>query len=356
MSKAIVFTDLHLHRHKDRFDRLEDCLRVLNWIFETAKEKEAKYIFFLGDLFHERSNIDILNYLETFEVFMHHMITDAQDIDLYLLVGNHDMYHKKKWRANSIKPLTAIPRCHIIESPTTTIIDGRRIDWLPHTDNPLESVTNFASEGKSLLFAHISIDGAFLNSVFGTRSDVIVEYDNEMIPVNSSLFTSWEHVYMGHYHGAQKIGDNMEYIGSPLQLSFGEAFQKKHILLLDLETLDVEYIENNFSPVHLMVTPEDIRDENYSLDGNFVRVIVNEHSVYEVIDLRKEIESKYNVLSLDFKVKDKKSEEEEEAEIEEAKSILFSEGKMLETYVQETGVPKGLDREHLLKVGEKCLT
>lgn len=359
MSKAIIFSDLHLHSHKDRIDRLEDCLDVLHWVFNKAKENNCKHIFFLGDLFHERSKIDVLNYLRTFEVFMKHMIEDAQDIDLYLLVGNHDMYHKTRWDVNSIKPLTAIPRCHIIDKPTTTIINNRRIDWMPHTENPIEELTKFEKEVdghlKSLMFAHISVDGAKLNLVYGTKSDVIVEYDNEMIPVNVDLFDSWDHTYMGHYHGAQNINDKVEYVGSPLQLSFGEAFENKHIILIDLETLNAEYIENDFSPQHFLIDPKDIKDENYKLDGNFVRVVVDDLSSNELVDLKKDVREKYKVASLDFKTKDKKNNDEEESVIEESRSILYTEGEMLEKYIEDKGVPDGLDHKHLLSVGQKCL-
>ncbi len=358
MSKAIIFSDLHLHSHKDRISRLEDCLEVLHWVFNKAKENGCKHIFFLGDLFHERSKIDVLNYLRTFEVFMKHMIEDAQGIDLYLLVGNHDMYHKTRWDVNSVKPLTAIPRVHIIDKPTTTIIDDRRIDWLPHTENPIEELTKFAKEvdghAKSLMFAHISVDGAKLNLVFGTKSDVIVEYDNEMVPVSAELFETWDHTYMGHYHGAQDVTDKVEYVGSPLQLSFGEAFERKHIILIDLDTLDTEYLENDFSPQHLIIEPKDIRDENYDLKGNFVRVVVDDLSSDQLVDLKKNIQDNHEVASLDFKTKDRKTEEEETV-IEEARAILYSEGEMLEKYVEDKGVPDGLDRTRLLAVGQQCL-
>src|SRR5690606_11013821 len=121
-----------------------------------------------------------------------------------------------------------------------------------------------------------------LNTLYGTKSDVIVEYDNDMMPVDSSIFDGWDMTLLGHYHGAQELNDGVEYVGSPLQLSFGEAFQTKHIIVLDLETLEKEYIENTFSPVHLIVTPEDIEHENYELKDNFVRLVTQDVSNIEI--------------------------------------------------------------------------
>ena len=85
MAKALIFSDLHIHAHKDRVDRLQDCIDTLNWVFEEAKKNDCKFIFFLGDLFHERARIDVKNYIKAFEVFMNHMLQDAIDRDVYLL-------------------------------------------------------------------------------------------------------------------------------------------------------------------------------------------------------------------------------------------------------------------------------
>lgn len=354
--KALIWADAHIHAHKDRVDRLHNCIDVLEWVFRTAAEHKVDYIFFLGDLFHERSKIDVLNYLKTFEVFMKHMIDDSADRDMYLLVGNHDMYHRERWDVNSVKPLTAIPRVHLIDKPTRLIFDGRKIDWMPHTDNPVRDLAKLkADQGGAgdLLLGHMAVNGATLNAYYGTRADVIVEYDNDMVPVDLSVFSDWSKVLLGHYHGAQKIG-NVEYVGSPLELTFGEAFQPKHLIILDLETMKQQYIVNDFSPKHLIVTPRDIENEAYNLNGNFIRVSVDNLSNKELIDLKRNITSTYKVLSLDTKAHEKKSDEDKTV-IESAKAILMNIQQMLETYIKERGVPDGLDEKRLLAAGKRCL-
>lgn len=357
MSKALIWSDLHIHNHKDRVDRLQDCIDVLNWIFEEAKKNDCEYIFFLGDLFHERAKIDVKNYLKTFEVFMNHMILDAADRDMYLLVGNHDMYHRERWDINSIKPLTAIPRVHIVDSPRRIKIGKTKIDWLPHTENPIVELEKLKEENKTkgdVLLAHISVHGAMLNTCYGTKADVIVEHDNDMVPVDASVFKDWKMTFLGHYHGAQNLNEKVEYIGSPLQLTFGEAFQDKHIVILDLDTLEKKYIKNEFSPKHLIITPKDITDENYKLEGNFIRVTVDNMSSKELVDLKRDIAKNHKILSLDTKVKEK-NKKEDSLVLEEAKTAMLNISDMLDTYIKEKGVPKGLDSKKLLEVGKKCL-
>jgi DNA repair exonuclease SbcCD nuclease subunit len=356
MSKALIFSDLHLHNHKDRVNRLPDCLATLEWVFKQAAEHGCDYIFFLGDLFHERAKIDVLNYLSTFEIFMEHMI--ETHMEMFLLVGNHDMYHKESWDVNSVKPLTGIPNISIIQCPLSIHLGGRKIDWLPHTEDPIKELDNLKKDGGAgdLLLGHIAINGAIANLFYGTKADVIVEYDNHMVTVDVELFDDWDMTILGHYHGGQKLTDKVEYVGSPLQLSFGEAFQQKHIIILDLETMVKEYIVNDFSPQHLIVSPQDIENNAYDLSGNFVRLAVDNLGNKDVADLQRKIATEYKPLSVDTKKRDTAKTEEEDTEaLENIQVSLGNIAEMMGNYVKDRDVVNDLDKDHLLEVGMKCL-
>lgn len=354
MSKALIFSDIHIHAHKDRVDRLDDCLKVLDWIFEVAAQKQVDYIFFLGDLFHERSKIDARNYLKTFDVFMKHMLNDSSTRTMYLLVGNHDMYHKESCDINSVKPLSAIPRISIIQTPTSLMFDGVKIDWLPYSENPVQAIKDFQSKAGDILLSHISVSGAQTNTFYGVKSDVMVEYDNEMVAVDASLFSPWKLSLFGHYHGAQKVSDTAEYVGSPLQLSYGEAFQQKHVIILDLQTLEKEYVVNDFSPKHYIISEQEAINDAYTIDSQFIRVAVDNIGKKDLIDLQRKL-SALNPLSLDFKQADKKLEDQDSSIIEEALSPMVDIKETLEKYIKEKGVPDGLDEKKLYQAGLECL-
>ena len=66
MPKALIFSDLHIHKHKDRIDRLNHCIVVLKWVFQQAKAHNCSYVFFLGDLF---SYADEEIWREVFDTF-----------------------------------------------------------------------------------------------------------------------------------------------------------------------------------------------------------------------------------------------------------------------------------------------
>lgn len=346
MAKALLISDLHIHNHKNKSDRLQDCLQVLKWAFEETLKNNCQYFLFLGDLFQERAKIDVLNYLRTYEVFAQYK--DAP-FEVYLLVGNHDMYHKELWGVNSVKPLTSFDNFHIVESPKTINIGNRNIDFLPFTDRPVEALKEL-KQGRdkkdlTLLLGHMAVHGAVLNTLYGTTADVVVEYDSGMSIIDKSVFDDWDMTILGHYHGAQNLSDNVEYLGSPLQLSFGEAFQEKHIAILDLDTLEKEYIINDFSPKHYILPKDSL--SLYSLDNAFVRVIIDKHlSVEDLADLKTSLVNK--VASLDFKMKEKK--EEDQVEIEEARSILFKQDEMLKAWIKASPPPDGVKEDKLLEI------
>lgn len=337
MDRYLLFSDLHIHDSSKRTERLNDCLKVLSWVFALAKEHKVDYIIFLGDLFHERHKIDVYTYQKTFEIL------SKTPVDFYLLLGNHDLWYKNKTDISSCKPFSAIPKVHIIARPTTLSIGSQKFDFLPYTDDPFSSIEALKESDAEILCAHIAIDGAKLNSTHSIYSDVIIEHDGEMTPVNTGLLGSWKRVFLGHYHAAQMLTDNIEYIGSPLQLSFGEAFDTKHVVLLDDHKT---YIKNEFSPQHVLTTQEEI--EKFPLKGNFVRLLVEDIGNIDLINLRKEVELKYSPASLEIKQIRKESEN---TFLEEAKAILYQEGEMLEKYLGQVDCG-GLDKDVLLKIGK----
>ena len=348
MSKLLIFSDVHIHPHKRSEDRLQDCLDALEWVFKTAEEQSIDHILFLGDLFHNRQRIEILTYHRAFNVFKKYL---NGKIKLWILLGNHDLWYRDKGDINSVAPLSALPGVTVIDREATLDILGHSIDFIPFTLDPIESLKKInqsrGNDSKKLLCAHIALNGAKYNS--GMMSDVVVEHDGEITKVDSSLFSEWDQVFLGHYHLPQII-QNVEYVGSPLQLSFGEANQIKHILIYDLETQEKEYIENDFSPKHLIIPYDQIK--NYDLKNNFIRIVVDDISSSDLIEIKDALLNEGELGSLEIKQVINK---EDTQTVEDAKSILLDENLMFEEYIETVNIGE-LNRDHLLEIGKKiCL-
>jgi len=352
--KTLIFTDLHIHPHKKSTERLEDCLKALSWVFESARKRKIPNIIFLGDLFHDRQKIDVLAYQKTFEI-MEDNLCDGRT-NLYLLLGNHDLWHYQRLDVSSVNPLRNLPGVTVISEPCVKeISDGTedfRMAFIPYTHSPQEDIKKVEKEWRSsaregdkmVLGGHIAIDGAVWNLKHNTLSEVTVEHEGDMVRVGPEIFKKWDRVFLGHYHAAQKLNDRVEYIGSPLQLSFGEASQQKHLAIYDTTEDSIEYLVNDFSPRHIILGEDEIEGAN--LKGNFVRLEVEDITDRRMSELRQSLVECVGVGALEIKQRQK----DESHVIDDAKSILSDEDKMIERYVEQAA-PEGLDKETLIKIG-----
>lgn len=345
MSDVILFSDLHIHPHKRKDERLEDCLKALDWVFDVAEENNITNILFGGDLFHDRQKIEVYTYQRAFETLQKRLST--KKFNLYLLLGNHDLWYNEKTSVSSVVPLSALPNVRIISSPERLVIEGSTWDFIPFTHNPVETLNELNQKDGNPEYAlgHISLDGALLH---GTQySDVTIEHDGDMISVGASLFNHYKHTFLGHYHAEQIINEKVEYIGSPLQLSFGEAFQQKHIIIFNGKTGKKKYVNNDFSPRHLVIKADEV--EKYDLENNFVQIKVDDISATDLVSMKKDITDKSKLGSLEIKQNKKHIDKHV---IQDAKAILLKGEEMLSKYVDEIGT-KNLERDLLLQVGKK---
>ena len=192
---------------------------------------------------------------------------------------------------------------------------------------------------------HIALDGAILHG--SQHSDVAIEHDGDMVAISASLFDAYKYTFLGHYHAEQRVNKKVEYIGSPLQLSFGEAFQKKHIIIFDTDKCELEYVENNFSPKHLVINYSE--KDKYQLEGNYVQIKVDDIGATDLVNVKKEIMADKTLASLEIKQQKKLLQEHI---IQDAKAILYKGNEMLARYADQVG-HEGLDREKLLAIGQQ---
>lgn len=341
MSKVLIFSDIHVHTHKQSLTRLNHCLETLEWVFKTAVERNITDILFLGDLFQDRQKIQVLTYHKTYAIIKRFA---EQGLRIFMLVGNHDMWYDNQTDISSVFPFDAIHNVTVIDKPRQLMIAEHPVDFLPYTKNPLESIKQYKTKPARILCGHIAIDGAQLNTLHKIASEVSVELEGDMVKVSSSEFARWEKVFLGHYHGSQVI-DHIEYVGSPLQLNYAEAFQQKHIIVFDLENLSCEYIVNDFSPKHLIIDQDEISE--YNLNNSFVRMRPNDITSVDLIDLQNKLMREHSILNIEFSAP---SEKKEERQVEDAKNILMSNGEEKFVKYMESMGHNGLDKDILMDV------
>lgn len=360
--KALIFSDLHCHQHKNSQSRLEDCIEVLEWVFKTAKSKNIDLIIFCGDLFHDRAKIDILTYQRVFETFQKYV--DDKGPEVYLLLGNHDLFFFESKEISSVYPLSSIKNIKVISKPSVVDIRNYKVGFMPYTHDPISDLENIKirefkknlevnpNNKYKVLFGHIAVHGALFNLIYGTRADVQIEGDAGMTIVTPDIFDNFDRVFLGHYHAAQELNSKVEYVGSPLQLSFGEMEQAKHVVIYDFDTDKREYIVNDFSHKHHRFNSiKEARTavEKGVLKGEFVEVYDENTSSSDALELKQLfIENKLSTFKI---LQLPKSKESEIIDIKNAKSILSSSAQMLTNYIGSIKDLK-LDKKLLLGIGE----
>jgi len=349
MGKILIFSDLHVAQHKRSVERLYHCLEVLEWVLVTARKRSIEDIVFVGDLFHDRQRIDVLSYQRTFEIFRKNLNPD--NLRFHTLLGNHDLWYNEKWDVSSVIPLCAIEGFCVIDEPSAHRIAGKVFGFLPYTRNPIEDLKKIKiKEDNRVLFGHVAIHGAIWNVMHGTTADVSIEHDGDMVKVDSSIFRGWDQVFLGHYHAEQKLDFNVEYVGSPLQLNFGEAFQHKHIIVYDTDTGEKEYIRNTFSPQHFIVPLADVK--KYALDKNFIRVIVDDIAASDLTEVRSSLLHEHKMGSLEIKPVIK---EDTDVSILDGKQLLVKTNEMTVKFVEEVEKTVGLgelEKKKLIEIGQ----
>lgn len=349
MPKFLLFSDVHVHPHKKSQERLQHCIEALEWVFETAKARKVDAILFGGDLLHDRQKIDSLTYNKVFNVLEKYQ---NECFKTHLLLGNHDLWFATDLSVSSVRPFKALKNFEVIDQTCAQNICG--VDWhfMPYTHDPMDELTKLKDKiNDSYLLAHIAVDGARLNSA-GSIADVVIEHDGDMTVVGRDLFNFYKRAFFGHYHSAQKLSPTVEYIGSPLQLSFGEAHEKKHIILLDSETNELEYIENTFSPKHFYIKDNEI--ENYTseeLSNSFVCLITeNTDSLSHKKNMSKVVE---DLKASSVQVKKQVAKQDEHA-IADVKTLMANQNTLLEKYVDHI-VDLKLDKHKLMTVCDKII-
>lgn len=231
-SKVAIISDLHLGIHSNSSVWHEIAINWAKWIKNELTIKKITDIIFCGDWHHNRSEISV----NTLQVSAD-ILDIFQDFNLIAITGNHDIYFKHRTDVNSLsifknrKNVTIFDTIHSIKS------FNRVITFCPWN-------TSISDIPKSdVIIGHFEIVSFKMNTF-----KVCEEGFN--IP---DLLRKSPLVISGHFHYRHEKQYNdgvILYAGNPFQMDFGDAGNTKGYHILDLDTLQYEFIENPISPLY----------------------------------------------------------------------------------------------------------
>lgn len=267
--KILHFADLHIGvENYGRINpdtglnsRLEDFLKALDTIIETALDEQVDLVLFAGDAF--KINEPTNTHQRVFAERIWRL--SQQGVPTFLLIGNHDQTNKYgESHALDIYDTLAIPNVHVSGRPGIHRIPTRsgmlQIATMPHVSrSALMTHDDFAGRTlaevdrsiveqvgeilqhfsqqldpalPAILAAHVGIEQARM----GSEQSMSIGY-GFTVPLHLVARPEYQYVALGHVHKHQVLSEDplVIYPGSVERVDFGEEKEDKGFVIVDLE-------------------------------------------------------------------------------------------------------------------------
>jgi DNA repair exonuclease SbcCD nuclease subunit len=234
--KIAVLCDTHFGARNDSPIFLHYFFRFLDEVFFPHLEREGiTEVLHLGDLMDRRKFVNFATLHETRERFIQRLI--QKGIRANILLGNHDTYFRNTSSINSIEELFGGLESQGItvhKDPTELTLGGTKFLLLPWINRSNEEVSRnlIAKTDAPIVLGHLELTG--FEVLRGTK------FENGMDPAPLKRFQA---VYSGHFH-CKHSKDNVHYLGTPYQITFGDLNEPKGFHVFDTEDRSMQYVEN----------------------------------------------------------------------------------------------------------------
>jgi DNA repair exonuclease SbcCD nuclease subunit len=253
--KVILYSDLHLYNHHKLLINSETALDFLSFINDYAKQNSIDTLICAGDFFHTKSRAYAPHVIQAWirlkDVY-------KSGINHYMLIGNHDMSSPN----STMNSILFIYSDYVKVVPDYVFKDfgDTRVHFLSFSSQKFEDFI-FADKKKNILIGHIDIVGFVMSNGITAKTGYRIKD-----------FEKFDLVFSGHYHKHQEK-ENVIYIGSVFQTSFGERNQDHGFIVLDLDTLEWEFIHFNKAPTYKVVDINNAEDvDKIPVENSFLRV------------------------------------------------------------------------------------
>ena len=247
--------------------RLQDFVDCLHWVADSALEHDCDTLFILGDLLDSRTVIDVT----VIDMACRAFRAIAEKIKVHVMVGNHDAYLRTP-RMNSTQMLAGVATVH---EAVSQVGPFAVVPWTDNADDYRASIqrANKLRSGKAkpeFLLSH----GMFGEAVPMAKG----------LPVEWLTEGGWRGVYLGDVHDPVVLqkSPTIRYVGSPLQIHFGDAGRQRGFVVLDTATAKHQFVENTKSPrFHILTSVDDVPEPQ--TDRDFFRVKVKDQELADVL-------------------------------------------------------------------------
>lgn len=243
MTKILIYSDNHfcasssiLRGQGTKYSlRLENQIKTMSWLNETAVKHGCIGMFCAGDFF-DRADLNAQEITALGEI-------DFSVLPNYFIVGNHEL-GRGDCSFSSTHTFLQNNNCEVFTNPAVLGFNDTLVYILPYTlQNDARPIkTYFSPIDKNykhkILIMHNDIKGIQLGRYITENG-----FDKE------DLSSSFDLVVNGHIHNQNWVTSNVLNIGNITGQNFSEdAFKYKHqAMIIDLDTLEYELITNPYA-------------------------------------------------------------------------------------------------------------
>ncbi len=239
--------------------------------FPYLKEHKIDTVIQSGDLFDDRKITNIYGFSECKKYFFD--LLKENNIQLYSILGNHDIFYKNTLSVNSPDLLLSdYDNISIINEPTEIIdLDMLMVPWMCQ-DNMEHCLNHINNSHMSYCLGHFEIKSFSMYKGIENKEGL-----------ESNIFKNYKYVFSGHFHHKSNKG-NIHYLGTPYQLTQHDANDPRGFYVFDTKTAELEFIENPYTMFNVIeYTPDICFSDLTRYENSYVKVIVeNRTDEFEV--------------------------------------------------------------------------
>ena len=275
--KIALLTDTHFGARNDNLNFNDYFYEFYEGVFfPYLQQNNIKHCIHLGDLMDRRKYVSyriLKDFRERFiQPFVH------LEIDLHILVGNHDIYFRNTNDINSLEELLGNKHknIHLYSEAQEVNFGGFPILMMPWI-NPQNEIYSFGmmDETKAdTMMSHLEVIGFEMHGGHFSESGF-----------DKSQFKKFDTIFSGHYHKKSDDGQ-IYYLGTPYQMTWSDYNCPKGFHVFDTETRELTRIVNPqkiFEKIYYDDTKEnyDTHDVNQYRNKYLKLVVVNKNDLYK---------------------------------------------------------------------------
>lgn len=226
---------------------IEQCKEMMQKTYTLLDNHSFDIIVVLGDILHTHEKVHV----SPFKLAIDFLKSLSEYAPTFLLIGNHDYINNQQFLTDNhaFNGLKGYPDIYIVDQVETLTIHDHLFVFVPYVppNRFIEALNTTSCDWKkaTAIFAHQEFYGCQLNPLVKSSEGDIWNEDYPM-------------VISGHIHNSQFLQNNIYYVGSAMQHSFGESANKSHALISIIQNEDpTKHNVNNNDNV--TITPIDLK-------------------------------------------------------------------------------------------------